>query len=385
MSQNLTICYFGTYRANYSRNQIMIAGLRVAGVEVVECHAPLWTGIEDRVQAASGGWASLSFFKRLLLTYWTLIKRYRALADYDIMVLGYPGQLDVFLARILTWLRGKPLVLDLFMSIYLIAVERGLTAKNSLSIRLLRKLEAWAGRLPDLLICDTAAYVTWHQNTHGFQPDRFRLVPTGADDRIFKPLDTCPKPVKGKFRALYYGTYIPNHGVETIIEAANLLKDQPDIHFDLIGEGPTKATATALAEHYGLHNVTFTDWLEQEALLGKITQADLILGVFGLTPQSLMTVQNKIYESLAMAKPLITGDSPTVREVLTHQADAYLVERANPGILAEAIAVLRRRPELCQTLSRNGYALYQRSFTVRQIGLLFRQHLNKLMQKKKQD
>ena len=52
--RQLCVCYFGTCRENYSRNQIMVEGLRRNGVEVIECHEKLWEGIEDRVQAASG-------------------------------------------------------------------------------------------------------------------------------------------------------------------------------------------------------------------------------------------------------------------------------------------------------------------------------------------
>ena len=37
----MRVCYFGTYRAEYSRNQIMIEGLRRNGVEVIECHETL--------------------------------------------------------------------------------------------------------------------------------------------------------------------------------------------------------------------------------------------------------------------------------------------------------------------------------------------------------
>ena len=46
----MRIVYFGTYISEYSRNRTMIAALRSAGVEVMECNQPLWTGIEDRVQ-----------------------------------------------------------------------------------------------------------------------------------------------------------------------------------------------------------------------------------------------------------------------------------------------------------------------------------------------
>jgi glycosyltransferase involved in cell wall biosynthesis len=376
VNKRLTVCYFGTYRADYSRNQIMIAGLRAAGVEVVECHAPLWRGIEDRVQVASGQWASLAFIRRLLSTYTRLLLKYAALDKrYDVMVLGYPGQLDVFLARVLTWIRRKPLVLDLFMSIYLIALERHLQARSALSVTLLRWLEAGAGRLPDLLICDTGAYVTWHHRTHGLDPKRFRLVPTGADDRLFKPTATLDRPADGQFRVLYYGTYIPNHGVETIIEAAHLLKQQPEIRFELIGAGPARAGAQALADRYALHNTTFTDWLEKEALVRKIAGADLLLGAFGATPQSVMTIQNKIYESLAMGKPLVTGDSPTVRDTLAHRVHVYLVERADPSALAKAITLLHGDRELRRTLSENGYAHYRRHFSLEQIGFVLRQHL----------
>jgi len=358
----------------------MIAGLRAAGVEVSECHAPLWTGIEDRVQVASGRWLGLSFLKRVLSAYKQLLVNYVALdKDYDVMVLGYPGQLDILVARVLTWLRRKPLVLDLFMSIYLIAVERELATKSPLSIKLLRWLESLACRLPDLLICDTQAYAAWHQYTHRVRPEKFRLVPTGADDRLFKPAALVDPSPTDKFKVLYYGTYIPNHGVETIIQAANLLKDKPDILFELIGEGPAKATAQSLAGRYALNNVIFTGWLEQDALLEKIVQAGLMLGVFGVTPQSLMTIQNKIYESLAMAKPLVTGDSTTVQEALTDRIHAYLVERANPTALAEAIEVLHGNRELRRTLSSQGYAHYQRYFTVERIGSVFKRHLIELV------
>ena len=61
MNKPLRVCYFGTYRANYNRNQMMIAGLRLNGVEVIECHATLWHGIEDRVETTKGGWRKPAF------------------------------------------------------------------------------------------------------------------------------------------------------------------------------------------------------------------------------------------------------------------------------------------------------------------------------------
>ena len=140
-ASSLRVCYFGTYRAEYSRNRILIEGLRRNGVQVIECHERLWDGIEDRVETVQGGWKRPGFWWRVATVYARLLRRYWQIGGaYDVLVVGYPGQLDVFLARLLTWLQRKPLVWDIFMSIYLIALERGLDAKSRLGVDLLRRL-----------------------------------------------------------------------------------------------------------------------------------------------------------------------------------------------------------------------------------------------------
>jgi len=356
----------------------MIEGLRRNSIEVIECHELLWYGIEDRVEAASGGWLRLGFIGRVIRTYWNLLRAYRKVNDYDVMVLGYPGQLDVYLARVLTWLRGKPLVLDVFMSIYLIASERGLTGEHPVTARLIYWLEKIACLLPDLLIIDTTEYVLWFRETYGLDPDRFRLVPTGADDRVFYPVETG-RPDDGVFRVVYYGTFIPNHGVKHIIEAARILQDESDIHFELIGEGPTKAEAVALAEKYGLENVTFVDWVDKQDLPCRVAKADVCLGVFGTTPQSTMTVQNKIYEGLAMGKPVIGGDSSAVRRSLVHREHIYLCKRADPKSLADAIRTLKADPDLRQHLAEKGRELFLAQFDLQHNGARWAENLQELI------
>jgi glycosyltransferase involved in cell wall biosynthesis len=307
----MIICYFGTYREEYSRNKIMIAALRSVGVEVKECHVSLWHGIEDRVIVTVGGWRSPKFWWRAVKAYVKLLLVYRKVGDYDVLMVGYPGQVDVFLARILANMRKKPLVWDVFMSLYLIAKERKLDERKHSSVDLIKKIESMALTKPDLLIQDTAEYVKWFQREYGITPERFRLVPTGADDRIFRPLQKAKKQ-DDLFHVLYYGTFIPNHGVMNIVQAAQHLQDEKEIVFDMIGDGPERKKAKEFVRDKGLNNVIFYDWMKQEKLVEVINDADVCLGAFGDTPQSLMTVQNKIYECMAVGKPVITGRSPAV-------------------------------------------------------------------------
>jgi glycosyltransferase involved in cell wall biosynthesis len=374
----MRVCYFGTYRQEYSRNQIMIEGLRRAGVEVIECHEPLWKGVEDRVRAASGGWIRPAFFVRVLCVYYNLLRQYSALGHYDIMVVGYPGQFDVFLARLLTWLRRKPLVWDVFMSIYLISVERRLDKRSGFTVGALRCLEWLASRLPNRLILDTSEYVSWFVKIYNLTPNRFSLVPTGADDRVFHPIKTA-QTRDGLFRVLYYGTFIPNHGICHIVEAARLLAYDEMIRFELIGDGPDRKTAQALAQKYHLKNMVFIPWMERNALVEQVAQADICLGAFGNTPQSVMTIQNKIYEGLAMAKPVITGDSLSVRHALGDREIVFLCERENPSALVCAIQALKLDPSLREKLSENGYAIFHSQFDLLHIGRKFLSHLQGLI------
>lgn len=378
----MRVCYFGTYRAEYSRNRILIEGLRQNGVEVIECHEPLWHSIEDRVAQVSGGWISPRFWLRAGGAYLRLVWRYLRLGPHDVVVVGYPGQFDVYCAKFLCWLRNRPLVWDVFMSIYLIAVERGLDQKSLFTVNTLRVAERWACRLPDRLWLDTAEYVAWFGGVHGVSAERFRLIPTGADERVFRPVASPVPANTSKFRVVYHGSFIPNHEIDVIIGAADLLRGEPNLEFELIGDGPERAKAVQTVRELKLENVIFYDWLDQDKLVRHLALADICLGVFGSTPQSRMTIQNKIYEGLALAKPVVTGDSPTVRATFNHGWHVYLVPRANPSALAEAIRCLRADTALRAQLAREGNALFCQRFTIAAIGKQATSHLQELLSSK---
>lgn len=352
----LRVCFFGTYRANYVRNQVMIAGLRAQGVEVVECHATLWRGVADRVEQAGGGWRSPRFIGRVLSAYWRLLRAHNRTPDYDMMLVGYPGQFDTYLGRFLSWWRGKPMALDILMSLHLIAEERGLTKKSKLTGRLIYWLEKGGLHLPDLLIADTPEYRQYYSEKYNLPLDRFRLVPLGVDDRLYYPRPHLQPPADC-FRVIYYGTFIPLHGVETMIRAAALLQAYPNIQFDFYGDGQERPAAEQLACDLQLTNVHFRGWLDADKLPDEIAQSHLCLGVFGTTKQARCTIQNKIWEGMMMQRPVITGDAETIRQELGHCEHVYLVERANPQALADGILTLKNDPAL---RARIVEAAYQR-------------------------
>ena len=120
--ENFSVCFFGTYRANYVRNEVMIAGLEANGITVHRCHAQLWHSVDDRVAQAAGGWMRPTFVLRVVKAYWKLLRRHRHVPHYDVMLIGYPGHFDTILGRFLAARRDKLVALDVLMSLHLIAV-----------------------------------------------------------------------------------------------------------------------------------------------------------------------------------------------------------------------------------------------------------------------
>ena len=363
----LRVCYFGTYRAGYTRNQIVLKGLQAqADVLVYVCHAPLWHGIADRVAQASGGWRRPAFWRRVVGAYRQLIATHRRTPEYDVMLIGYPGQFDAYLGRRLAHARSRPVALDILMSLHLVAEERGLTADHRATGSLIFQLERGGLRQPDLLIAENPEYGSYIAAKYRLPPERFRYVPHGADETVFHPRPL--RPPDDHFRVTYHGGYLPSHGMDTIIGAAALLRDEPNTQFHFYGSGPEKERIVQRATAEALPNVTFHGFVGQDELLDSLAQAHVCLGVFGTTRQAQFTVQNKVWEGLAMGRPVVSGDSPTIRAALADRQEVYLIPRDDPAALAAALRALRDNPTLRESIAATGHARYLAGNSIPAIG-----------------
>jgi glycosyltransferase involved in cell wall biosynthesis len=143
----------------------------------------------------------------------------------------------------------------------------------------------------------------------------------------------------------------------------------------MIGNGPQYKQIVDLSQSYGLKNISFTEWMESPYLTERINATDVILGTFGVTPQALITMQNKIHEGLALAKPIINGDSPVMRSTLQHGETIYLCERESPQSLVEAILFLRENEELRNKLSWQGHDFYCKHLSFEILGRQLKHYL----------
>ena len=118
----------------------------------------------------------------------------------------------------------------------------------------------------------------------------------------------------------------------------------------------------------GLTNITFYDFVPYERLAELISLADVCLGMFGNTEKAKRAGAFKIMEAFASRKPLITGNTPAVREFLIDGENVLFCRVADSKDLSEKILILKNDLPLRQKISNNGHELYKQSMTPKKIG-----------------
>jgi len=346
-----------------------MAGLRASRVDVRECHFPLWKDTSQKLSHARSGWLRPQLLLRFARAYGSLSARFLTSPRPDFLFVGYSGHFDVFPAWVLSRLRRVPLIFDAFLSLYdSLVLDREAVARNGARARFLAWVDRNACRLADRVLLDTQAHAEFFSEAFGLPAEKFWVLPIGADDRVFRPGSASPR--NGRpYTVLHFGRYIPLHGLETVVRAARLLEEKGvPCRFLMVGDGEERGRIEALAGRLGVRSLEFRGAESPDRLAATIREADLCLGIFGETEKAARVVPNKVYEAMAVGKPVITGDGPAAREFLTDGVDCLLCRRGDPGALADAIARLRNDGALAERLALAGRMRFQEKASPAVIG-----------------
>lgn len=342
------VVLWGTCDMGKPRVRMLLRGLRECGVEVVECRADLWQGVQDKSQMrGASAWLRLAL--RALWIYPVLVARYLRLPRHDWVLLGYPSMPDVFVIRLFAWMRGARIALDWFLSAYdTIVLDRALVGPRHPLAWLIRAAE-WSGvHLADVPFMDTMTHARRMEAMFDLAPGSCGHVWVGVEDDVFAataPGDAVgPSNHNDMLRVLFYGQFIPLHGIATIIEAARTLRDAA-VSWTLVGQGQEAARIRALLEADPLPALRWLDWIDYADLHREIAAADICLGIFGTSDKAASVIPNKVFQVIAAGRPLITRDSPAIRELVDPDAsDIALVPAGDAKALAAAIMRWQDQP-----------------------------------------
>jgi glycosyltransferase involved in cell wall biosynthesis len=354
----MRILYFGTYERDYPRNAQVISCLRRAGVDVVERHEGVWEGRRESWRAGRGAAARLAAAELRLLR--------RPRTHFDVIIVGYPGHLDLPAARRVA--HGRPVVFNPLVSLSdTFVADRRRFRPGSLPARALAAVDRRALRTADLVVADTRANADYLARLAGVPPNRIEVCFVGAEERLFRPGWSPQQP----FTCLFVGKLIPLHGLETILDAA---RAAPDLSLRIVGSGQLEPL---LGDRPA--NVEWLPWVEYEHLPAELHRAGCALGIFGTSDKAKRVIPNKAFQALACGTPLVTGDTPAARELLAHDESALLVPPGDPEALVAALRRLAGDHELARRLSAGGLAAYRAGASEEVLGTRWRSLLERLL------
>lgn len=366
----MKVCYFGTYENNYPRNRIIIDGLRKNGVDVIECYFNLWKLEQDKTKFLKWVLNLPIILLSLTCAYLVLLYKYFLMGGYQcqIIMVGYPGHVDVFLAYLLSLFGRKRLVFNPLISIYDAVInDRKLIEKSSIFASIILLLEKIIFRLPNITLLDTSAHISLVRKVLNI-PARIKIVRifVGADEKSF-PFKSYPTPRK-TLEVSFIGKFTPLHGLPVIIKAIKLLEKHKNIHFTIVGRGQLSDDIDRLKKTLKIKNVRFIPWVPYQKLAEIIDNSDICLGIFDKGEKAQSVIPNKIFEAVAMGKAVITANSPAINELFENNKNIILSTPDDPYSLAKKILLLQSNPKMLRQISLEAHRLFDRKLTEEKIG-----------------
>lgn len=284
----------------------------------------------------------------------SLLRQRHAIARCDVVFVPYPAYIDLMLLWATGSLRGKFVVADAFLDLQSTIRDRRLLPDGSWRVRLLLAAERFALSRAHTVLIDTPEQAESLGHRMEGSGARLAVVPVGIDQAQWTPL---PAPaLDDPIRVLFWGTFIPLHGVETIVEAARVLslRDR-DIQINLIGDGPDADAVAAGLERMPVASLVWRRALvDTRELREAVAHSHIVLGIFGSSPKAAAVIPYKVHQALASNRPVISRASKALGAYADPHAGLFTVDPADADALAEAVL------ELAQRL-RNGWVASTRT------------------------
>ena len=332
-----SVLWFGRHDPNYSRNRIMAQLLRRLGCASLQFR-PQWSRT-----GALEAWL-------------------RRLPKPDAVWVGNFRQRDLAAASRSARRWSVPLIADPLISAWdKLVFEHERYADGSAAAERQRKKEAALLARCDLVLADTLAHKELLCTRLEVPEDRVFVVHLGAEQPLFRaqPLAAGTNPPV----VLFVASFIRLHGATVLADAVQRYRG-PKVIWDIVGTGPELAPIQAKLS--ARSDVRFTAHVPYTELAARYASASIVLGIFGNTPKAGRVIPNKVYQGLAIGRPVITRSTEGVWPSDMDGAEErglVFVPPADAGALADAVAELAADQVRRERLGRAAQATTERWFS----------------------
>jgi glycosyltransferase involved in cell wall biosynthesis len=208
----------------------------------------------------------------------------------------------------------------------------------------------------------------------GVDRSKIDLVPNWADEKSFRPVPADPAlatslGLSRPFTVMYAGNFGEMQALETVLDAAQLLRDRRDVGFALVGAGVAETRLREQAKRLGLGNVTFVPPQPFSRMSEVLALGDVQLVSLKDVPLLRSTLPSKLQANLAAGRPVIGAVAGDAARVVHESGAGLAVAPGDSDALATAILSLadldgNERAEL----SHKALAYYAAEFSEKVVG-----------------
>lgn len=292
----------------------------------------------------------------------------------DVIVATSPQFFAAVGGWLLSLLKRKPFVFELG-DIWPASITAVGAMKKNRVIKNLERLELFLYKKSSIIVALTKAF---KQNlvARGVQENKIKIIINGVDLPRYSPQEKAISlleqyELKDKFVIGYIGTHGMAHGLENVLEAAELLSTYDNIKFLFVGNGAARDILIKQAQKKGLRNVEFIPAQQKKDIPAYWSLCDVALIHLKNDPVFSEVIPSKMFESMGMGIPiLIAAPEGEATNIVKENKVGLVVEPENPTKLAEIIIELSRNTELLTECKINSYKsanLYSRELQAKKM------------------
>jgi glycosyltransferase involved in cell wall biosynthesis len=281
-----------------------------------------------------------------------------------IFVYGMSPILQAIPAILLGWLKGCPTVLwvqDLWPE----SLSATGYVRNARVLKMVEHVVRFIYRRMDLLLVQSEAFIAPVSALAGGTPVRYH--PNSVVDSFSQPASGAVPDIGGLdqgFSVMFAGNIGRAQAVEVIVGAATLLRDMPDIHFVVVGDGSRRDWMVQQQAERKLANLHLPGRFPVENMPGFMQKASALLvtladeEIFGLT------VPSKVQAYLAAGRPIIAClNGEGARLVAQAEAGLTVVAQDGKGLAEAVLQLYRMSPQERAAMGRNGAKFHEENFS----------------------
>jgi len=221
--------------------------------------------------------------------------------------------------------------------------------KSKKALKVVEKLVRFIYSGCDLILVQSRAFSPSIEK-EGVDPCRIAYFPNSAEE-LYKPVEVeldAPERsmIPAGFCVMFAGNIGAAQDFETILSAAEQLKEYADIHWVIVGDGRMRPWVEAQIDERGLTETVHLLGRHPVELMPRFFSiADVMLVTLKKEYIFSLTIPSKVQSYLACAKPIIAALDGEGARVIEESGAGVTCSAENPQALAEAVLKMYRLTE----------------------------------------